>query len=246
MVVDELLTYFFDGQPHILTEPLSLWLASSRQFVAFATTYRAKIRKKLRSQPDPQSLLDLRLELETAYLLSRERALSLVYEPRQSGQSRRPDFAVSFTTSATFMIEVARLRADQSIAPPQTPDLAPARLAASERLADTICAKLGQMLPGVSNVLLVGVDAAQFTDGDLRSVMQGIQQRAERNDHVWVHRYGFRDRSDFFRHYRRLSELLVRGPGLDPGAPPTVWVNPQATHPLPGKVRTVLYRSHTL
>ncbi len=85
MLIDELLSYLFDGKPHLLTEPIQTWLASSRRFTAFVTTYRNKIRKKLRVIQDQEALADLRLELETAYLLLQERNLSLVYEPEQSG-----------------------------------------------------------------------------------------------------------------------------------------------------------------
>jgi len=74
--------------------------------------------------------------------------------------------------------------------------------------------------------------------------MLRLQQRAERTDANFVQRYGFRDRADFFQHYRWLSELLVRGSDLQAGEPVISWVNPQAKHPLPSKVRTVLYRSH--
>ena len=56
-------------------------------------------------------LLDLQLELEAAYLLLQERSLSLIYEPQRAGQSRCPDYAVTYTSSLTFMLEVTRLRA---------------------------------------------------------------------------------------------------------------------------------------
>src|ERR1051325_10195105 len=113
ILVDELLTYLFDGQPHLLAQlaqPMGRWLAESRRFTAFVDDFRNKIRKKIRVTQERESLLDLRLELETAYLLLQERSLSLVYEPLLSGKSRGPDFAMSFTTSTAFMLEVTRLR----------------------------------------------------------------------------------------------------------------------------------------
>lgn len=254
MLTDELLRYIFDGQPHFLVEPMTLWLVSSRRFTAFVTTFRDKIRKKLRATQDQERLLDLRLELETAYLLLQERPLSLMYEPQSSGQLRRPDFAVTFTTSLTFMVEVTRLRADPKSTPTptqaqtgamSTPMTMPTNQLA-ERLADTACSKLGQLLPQRSNVLLVGVEAVHLTQNDLRTAMHHIQQRAERHDSTFWQRYRFRDRADFFHHYQRLSEILVRRSQLQTAEPPIVWVNPQAKHPLPGKVRTALYRSHDL
>jgi hypothetical protein len=251
MLIDELLTYLFNGQSHLLATPMATWLASSRRFTAFVTTFRTKIRKKLRATQEIESLLDLQLELETAYLLLQERSLSLVYEPQLSGKLRGPDFAVTFTTSVLFMVEVTRLRTVQD----STRDLAPAqgqappahtvpmRALVEERLADMVCSKLGQLMPQRRNIFLVGVEALGLTQDTLRAAMLHLQQRAERNDATVVQRHGFRDRADFFHHYQRLSELLVRGPHLQAGEPVFGWVNPQAKYPLPSKVRTVLYRS---
>lgn len=236
--VNELLAYLFDGQPHLLAGPVGTWLESSRRFNVFVTTFRDKIRKKLRVTQDKETLYDLQLELETAYLLLQERSLSLAYEPGQSRQIRSPDFAVNFTTSLTFMVEVTRLRAvrlsERSLPVPLE----------GERLADAICSKLGQLRPGLGNVLIVGVDSLSLTQSDLKSMMRQLQQRAERNDSTLLQRYRFRERTDFFNQYQRLSEVIVRGSQLHASEPMAVWVNPQGKYPLPGRVRTVLYRSH--
>jgi hypothetical protein len=249
--IDELLAYLFNGQPHLLATPMATWLASSRRFTVFVTTFRAKIRKKLRTTQEMESLLDLRLELETAYLLLQARSLGLVYEPLPIGQSRGPDFAVTFTTSTIFMVEVTRLRMvqDGTQDPAQThgqassPHTTPIRSLVDERLADMVCSKLGQLQLQHGNILLVGVEAPRFTKDTLRAAMLQLQQRAERNDATIVPGRGFRDRADFFNHFQRLSELLVCGSRLQAGEPVISWVNPQAKYPLPGKVRNVLYRS---
>jgi hypothetical protein len=244
MLTDELHTSLFDGQPHLLAEPVGMWLASSRRFTAFANAYHTKIRKKLRATREPESLLDLRLELETAYLLLQERLLSVEYEPAHCGQERCPDFAVSYTTSLTFTVEVTRLRAVQKAT--SSPEVNSGTPVAGERLADTICSKLGQLLPRQSNVLIIGVEALSLSQTDLHAAMRRVQQRAERNDPVFWQRYPFRDRAEFFQQYQRLGEVLLRPTQLQPGQPPVVWVNPQARHPLPGRVQSALYRSHTL
>ena len=238
MLIDELQTYIFDGQPHILSDSMRAWLTSSRPFAAFVTTFRDKIRKKLRVTQDRETIYDLRLELETAYLLLRERALRLEYEPEQSKQVRSPDFAVTYTTSVTFMVEVTRLRSVAAIDN--------AIKLEGERLADAICSKLRQLFPQRSNVLIVGADVLLLTQADLQAVMLRIQQRAERQDPAFWKRYGFQDRADFFRHHQRLSEVLIRNSQLQADEPVLGWSNPQAKHPLPGKVRTALYRSHRL
>jgi len=232
VLTDDLLAYLFDGGPHLLFQSMEMWLASSRRFAAFVTTYQDKIRKKLRITQNQKSLLDLQLELETAYLLHQEKSLSVEYEPALSKRIRSPDFAVDFTTSLTFMLEVTRVQAD----PDDTVEV---------RLADTIPDKLGQLLSQRSNILLVGVEGMDLTLGDIRTAMLGIQQRVERNDLIFLQGHGFRDRAEFFRQYQLLSEILVRDSQLETTKSIVSWVNPQAKYPLPSKVRTALYRSQT-
>ncbi len=247
MFTDELLAYIFDGKPHTLSQPMAEWFRSSRPFVTFANTFRDKIRKKIRVVKDPESLGDLCLELETAYLLHQEKSLSVVYEPLLAERSRSPDFAVTYTTSLTFMVEVTRLRPEQKTVLVETQNLTPeSNPLVDERLADAICSKLGQLVPQHSNVLLVGVETVHLTDNHLRATMLHLQHRAERNDALFLQRHRFRDRADFFHHYQRLSEVLVRAQDLRGTNSPhylIIWANPQAKYPLPSKVRTVLYRS---
>jgi hypothetical protein len=247
MLTDELLGYIFDGQSsHLLAQPMAAWLASSRRFTDFVNTFRDKIRKKLRTVRDTEGLLDLRLELETAYLLLQERSLNLIYEPQRSEKLRRPDFAVTFTTSLTFMLEVTRLQASQKSTSTETVDAIPANSSMGERLADAICSKLGQLLPQHSNILLLGVEATPITHDELHTAMLRVQQRVEGNNPGFLRRYQFRDRAHFFQHFHRLSEVLVRVPVLQTAEPVIVWVNPQGKHPLPARVRTALHRSHTI
>ena len=253
MQTDDLLNYLFDGQSNLLVQPMATWLASSRRFAAFATTFRDKIRKKFRTTEDEKSLLDLQLELETAYLLLQEQALSLEYEPEQFKRIRSPDFSVTFTTSFTFMVEVTRVHADLNNMVGETREQAPASppetlLAISPlgaRLAEAVASKLSQLLPQRSNILLVAIEATHFTPSDVRDAMLHIQHRAELKDSTFLQGHGFRDRADFFRHYQRLSEVIVRGPHFKEAKSMVTWINPQAKHPLPSRVRTVLYKSHT-
>jgi len=250
MLIDELLIYLFDGKPHLLAAQMGTWLASSRRFTAFVNAFHNKIRKKLRATQEMERLLDLQLELETAYLLLQERSLSLVYEPQLGGKARGPDFAVSFTTSLLFMVEVTRLRMGQDgtrdPAQAALPNDVAKRSPDEERLTDMVCSKLGQLMPRRINILLACVEASGLTQETLRAAMLRLQQRAERNDPAVLQGHGFRDRADFFHHYGRLSELLVRGPNLPEGGPVIGWINPQGKYPLPNKVRTVLYRSLAL
>jgi hypothetical protein len=248
MKTDELHAYLFDGAPHALALEMMRWLSSSRRFVAFVSAAHSKIRKKLRSAQTPESIADVRLELETAYLLLQERALGVLYEPQVPGQPRRPDFAVTYTTHSTFMLEVTRLRGASVEAHDAPPELvgphhpSPVK---PERLADTACNKLGQLMPLRSNVLLIACPAPVVTPDALQGVMLGLKRRVEHRDATPGDWPLFRDRGDFFDHYRRLSEVIVCGLPRQAGDALSIWVNPQAKHPLTSKVRTALYRSQT-
>ncbi len=235
MVVNDLIDTLFDGQDHPVATAMATWLESSRRFTAFVMANHTKIRKKLRTAQDPESRRDLQLELETAYLLLRERTLSLEYEPQRSEGGRNPDFAVSFTTSLVFMVEVTRLRSSGGRAP-----------LLGERFYSLLGSKLGQLAAQRSNVLIMGIEASGATDDEVRAGMLRLQQRAESNEAGVVQRQGFRDRSDFFQHYQRLSALLLRGMPLQSGTEPILWLNSQARSPLPSRVRTALFRSHVL
>jgi len=109
VMTDQLPNYLFDDKPHILAEPISQWLASSPRFKAFATTYRDKIRKKIRiTQGNGASTKDLEAELATAYWLLQERRFTVAYEPYGSEKKRGPDYAVTFK-SMSFNVEVTRI-----------------------------------------------------------------------------------------------------------------------------------------
>jgi hypothetical protein len=251
MKTDEIVASLFDGRANLLAEPMAGWLAASRRFTAFVEANHTKIRKKIRTASDPESLRDLQLELETAHLLLRERSLSLIYEGRPGKYGRSPDFTVSFTTSLEFLLEVTRLRAAEPQIPSGAVEVESAESVSGDpqlvnRFTDMLCGKLGQLQPGRINLLLIGVDAQAVSRLDLTPIMLRIRQRAEAGDPNVIGKHGFRDRAEFFSRYQRLSALLVRGIPLQAGEAVAVWANPQAKFPLPAKVRTALIRSYTV
>lgn len=229
---EELLAYLFDDVPHPLAAEMSTWLAS-RRFASFVGDVRTKIRKKIRGIGPDDDPGDLRLELETARLLLRERSLRLVYEPLPADGGRGPDFAVVFPGGTALMIEVTRLRCDGA-----TP--------AEVRLGQALCGKLGQLQPAHPNVVVVGFEATPPAPAELRSAMLDLLRRAEAGDPEVVRRHGFRDRGDFFRHFLRLGSVLARAIPLPPDRTPPTWHNPQTRHPLTKRMLTALLRSHTL
>jgi hypothetical protein len=115
---------------------------------------------------------------------------------------------------------------------------------ASGRLAEIVCSKLGQMLPSMMNLLVIMADHGEICELDIAKAMIRLKQRAEQKDQQLFRRYGFRDASDFFKHYQRLSGVLLRSTSDDEtGKCPVLWINNQTKHPLPAPVCTILQRS---
>jgi hypothetical protein len=223
------------------------WIAESSRFREFAETYRTKIRKKVRSAHDAQRLEDLRIELETAFLLLQERQFALAYEQYGVGKTRSPDFTVTFRTHTLFNVEVARLRdtaarRDLETAIGASANAQPLRDEAGRqinRLIDLVCGKLGQMQPGVSNLLFVSTTSQT---PDLEGTMAHLRERAERRDTALFSRAEFDDATDFFKHYLRLSGLLVRSASNMTPSTVSLWINKQAKHPLAPKICSLLQR----
>ena len=111
------------------------------------------------------------------------------------------------------------------------------------KLVDTICGKLGQMLPSMINILIIMVDDNSIVTPDVMAAMLHLKERAEQKESDFIRRKGFSDRSDFFKHYHRLSGIVVRSSwNRAAEKPPTLWINAQAKHPIPAEVRTILQR----
>lgn len=234
---EQLLNYLFNDNPH--THPLAplidRWIDSSRRFKTFTDNYRDKIRKKIRITQTPAAIQDLEAELEIAYWLLQERRFTLAYEPYNSQGTRAPDFAVTFK-STTFNVEVTRIR-------PQAAEFQLDPQQAAARLIDTVCDKLGQMQPGMANVLIIVANDDFIRALDLNQAMAQLKERAERKDPALLNRHRFASASAFFKRYLRLSAILVRAtPGQGEPTHPLLWANNQARRPIPGPIRTILQR----
>lgn len=233
---EALLETIFEERSHPLKPVISDWLSSSRRFADFVDTYQNKIRKKLRAAATSGVAGDLQLELETAYLLLREISLGVTYEPEHRVAGRSPDFAVGFTTSLTFMVEVTRIRRVNLVN----------GAVASDRITDVLCDKLGQMRAQRSNLLVIGIESMTPSINELQAVITRMRQQAERNDPQVISRHGFQNRAGFFEKLQRMSAVMVRGVPMENATPVILWENKHARDPLPAKVRTALVRSHTL
>jgi hypothetical protein len=232
-MTDPLVGYLFDEKPHILAEPMARWIESSRRFKDFADTYRDKIRKKIRITHSDSAIKDLEVELETAYRLLQQKRFAVVYEPYGSQKTRGPDFAVTFK-SISFNVEVTRISPDETEGTPQE---------AALRLMDTVCDKLGQMRPGMINILAVAIDGRLFSALEIDQAMAQLKGRAEHKDAALFGRYGYVKPADFFKQYLRLSAILIRPTGQPQEKPAIIlWLNNQTKHPLPRPVQNILQR----
>jgi hypothetical protein len=239
MTINELLVHILGDQPHALTEQLADWMAASSRFKAFVTSYRDKIRKKIRGARDAEGLRDLLLELATAYMLLEELRFTVEYEKYGLGKARGPDFVVTFKGRIPFNLEVTRLRAVNGSAEQR----ASGKQHAIGRFSDAVSGKLGQTLPGMINILLVAPDDDQIISADVLLAMIDLKARAERKDIQFFERKGFTSPSEFFKQFRQLSGILVRSSAPEQADKPAIlWTNPQAKHPIPAALRAILQR----
>ena len=230
--LDELVAYLFGARESALAADVGEWLAASRRFLSFAETYRDKVRKKATGARDDEGRRDLAFELAIAMRLLEEPRFALEYESYGMGQ-RAPDFRVTFRSGIRFNIEVRRLRPHAA-----APD-APADLA---RIIRAVCDKLGQMPPGMINVLVLGADAPPSAAEAVAPAMLWLQERAARKDEALFQQRGFSGVRDFLRHYQRLSAALWLA-GEPAAATSSLWRNPQARHPLPADLARALTKS---
>jgi hypothetical protein len=219
--VDELLHYLFEN-----TKPypdLQVWLKSSRTFRAFAETYKAKIRRKIRTVQEQQ---DVWFELQTAYLLLEDRRFVVEYEKYGATKGRGADFTVTFRANTVFNLEVTRLRpiddgTEGSIIP---------------KLIGVLVDKAGQTHAGMMNVLLIGLEAA-CTEAELKQAVNRLKTLADNKEEVFFERHGYQHAADFLKFYHQLSAGVIRQPG---GV--LIWLNRGARKPLLKELVTVFTR----
>ena len=224
----DLMDYVFEGQPHLLSEALLTWMEASSRFTAFVETYRDKIRKKVRITREPESMLDLRGELEVAYCLLTDRRLAVAYEPYASKKGRSPDFAVTYRENLVFNIEVARIRTEQI-------EVGETGLSwVEERILRILLDKLGQMLPGVPNLLAIHTGQELAGSIDLSEFMQTVKIRAEKKDPSFYVASRYSDPAAFYREFLNLHGILLWA------VEPQVWVNKQARPGLAEKVTRLI------
>jgi hypothetical protein len=220
----DLTDYVFEGHPHLLSGDLLQWMEASSRFTTFVETYRDKIRKKIRLTREPESALDLHSELEVAYCLLNDRRLAVAYEPYASEGRRSPDFAVTYRANLVFNIEVARIRVEGSgvggIDLPRK----------EERILRTLLYKLGQMKPGMPNLLIIHTPEELALSTDLGGLMQELKTRVEGKDPSFYAASRYASPAAFYKNFLHLSGILLWS------AAAQLWVNKQARPAMAEKV----------
>lgn len=218
----DLLAFLFDRPPHPLSDELFRWMEDSARFTAFVETYRDKIRKKIRLAREPETALDLRGELEVAYGLLSDRRLAVAYEPYASTQRRGPDFAVTYRANLVFNVEVARMRAETNVDAERNRN--------QERFLRTLLYKLGQMQPGMPNLLVIHTGEELRRSLDLDRLMQEIKTRVEKKDPSFYEISRYANPAAFYKDFLHLSGILLWA------VEPQLWINKQARPGLDEKV----------
>jgi hypothetical protein len=229
MTIEELCASIAANRSPFFATQLAEWASDSLRFRVFAEQYRDKLRKKLRGMRDDEGVRDLLAELEAAHVLLRDRRFTLEYEPYIAEKQRGPDFRATFRTHTLFTVEVTRMRS----AAHNKRDL-------YGRIADEVCEKLRQMLPGISNVLYLRASDepnAKLAKLDLNDAMAQLFAIYKRKDEAFFTRRGLDGSADFLRRYHRLSGILIR-PAV--ASTPPLWLNALAKHPLSSELRQAL------
>jgi hypothetical protein len=216
----DLVGYIFENRPHPLAPTFEGWLRESRRFKTFAEQYKDKIRRKLRTLPNERARMeDLRFELEVAYRLHREASFVVAYEPGAALKGRSPDFTVTYKTHTPFNVEATRM---QIAATDTSPDQNISPFA--YKLILMVCDKVGQMQPGLVNVLIT-TSEREASEDELKTAMVALRLLAERKAEAFFVAHGFKDAADFLRQFRNLSAIAYMN-----GA--SLWLNSLTKHPL--------------
>lgn len=223
--IHELITAAFGSPAH----PLAPWytdLLEQRPPLRDWTQANAtKLRKKVRHAGDAESLRDLRCELAVAAALI-DRRSPLSYEPVAAAGRRGPDFLLLHKSHTAVYVEVSRLR------PARSDDHDP-----TGRLAAMLCGKLGQLVAGAANLLVVVSDAGLYSADDVAAALQGLRRRAEAKDDAYFAFRGLAGARAAHQLLPRLSGVLVAAPASPTDA---LFMQAQARHQLPSDLARVV------
>jgi hypothetical protein len=214
--IARLVAYLVDAPaPDQPLAELAAWIAASPRFRSFVEANRDKIRKKVRGAASPEARLDIRAELCVAALLLADRRFDLAFEAYGAGR-RGPDFTTTFRAGRAFNIEVTRRR-------PGSGDGA---------LEHSILAKLRQLPPSASNVVVVAVDGLSGAP-DPGPVLHEHRGRADRRDDAFFVARGLDGVATFHAGLLRLAAVVAWAADAEASRRVAAWANAGARIPLP-------------
>jgi hypothetical protein len=230
----ELFEQIFSTAAPLLTPQVAAWQAAAPRLRSFIETYRDKIRKKVRGAQIDGGLDDVLAELAVAAFLLRDRRLTVEFEKLGVGKARAPDLTVTFKTHTPFHVEVTRLR-------PAGADGSGGEDALTRKMANTFLAKLSQLQPSAINLLAFVVDEQNDGGHAIEAAVERLRSHALQKDDPFFASRGLVNSRHFQRQQARLSGVILctctppAGPRLT-----TLWLNPQARHPIPTELKNVL------
>lgn len=109
------------------------------------------------------------------------------------------------------------------------------------KFGDTIFDKLGQMVPGLINLLVIISTSTAHDRWHLNDSIYSINNLLRKDDIDFFIQKGFQGKEDFLRHVKSLSAVLFRstwvGQGKDRNA---LWCNDQADQKVPERIKQYL------
>jgi hypothetical protein len=150
-----------------------------------------------------------------AALVLADRRFELAFEAYGAGR-RGPDFTATFRAGRAFNVEVTRRR-------PGPHDGA---------LERAILAKLRQLPPSVSNVVVVVVDGP-IGAPDPGPVLRELRERADRRDEGFFAAKGLDGAAAFHAGLQRLAAVIAWTEGAEASTRVATWSNAGARIPLP-------------
>jgi hypothetical protein len=130
-------------------------------------------------------------------------------------------------------VEVTRPRASSLLIDPGSDSL-------TQKLASTLCDKLGQLPPSAANLVTLVGDQPHHALEAVEAAIQLLRRHAAQQDESYFVRHGLDGVRHFHRQHMRLSGILLYS--LQRNTPPTIalWLNAQAKHTLPPALQNLL------
>jgi len=111
----------------------------------------------------------------------------------------------------------------------------------SNKFGDAIFEKIGQMIPGVINVLVIASDSSTHEKEDLQDAIISIHQLMRDQNETFFIKKGFEGISDFSSQAANLSGVLFKSTWSSLSNPCNyLWNNNAAYHKIPDEIQTVL------